>query len=139
MRCKCEGGMRPVPVQQCQRVALVTGGGSGLGRATAYALSQAGFRVVVNDLGTAADGQSADGRSALETVSLLRSAGGEAVADTSSVADPVGAEKMVDLAVGSFGGLDVVVHSAGIIRDRTIGNLTDEDWDAVVDTNLRGT
>ncbi|KRB75082.1 hypothetical protein ASE01_17115 [Nocardioides sp. Root190] len=120
-------------------VALVTGAGNGLGQATAIELASQGFAVVVNDLGTTFQGGPSADDGAASTVEAIVSAGGQAVIDRSSVSDPDGANRMVALAVESFGSLNVVVHCAGVIRDHTIANISDDDWDVVVDTNLRGT
>jgi len=120
-------------------VCVVTGGGRGIGREHALTLAAHGARVVVNDLGGARDGSGADGGPAHEVVASIAEAGGEAVANTDDVADWGGAARMVRQAVEAFGGLDVLVNNAGILRDRMIVNMTEEEWDAVIRVHLRGT
>ncbi len=121
------------------KVALVTGAGGGLGRAHALALAAEGAKVVVNDLGGARDGSGTGAAMADKVAAEIRGAGGEAVADYGSVADPEQAEAMVRAAVDAFGRLDVVVNNAGILRDRTLLKLSEEDFDAVLAVHARGT
>jgi NAD(P)-dependent dehydrogenase (short-subunit alcohol dehydrogenase family) len=121
------------------RVCVVTGAGRGIGREHALALAAHGARVVVNDLGGARDGTGADAGPARDVVASIVEAGGEAVANTDDVADWGGAERLVRQAVEAFGGLDVLVNNAGILRDRMIVNMTEEEWDAVIRVHLRGT
>lgn len=121
-----------------RRVAIVTGAGGGLGRAHALELGRRGAMVVVNDLGGAVDGDGASERAADQVVEEIRSAGGEAVANYDSVATAAGGAAIVDTAVDSFGGLDIVVNNAGILRDRSFGNMTFEEADSVLDVHLRG-
>jgi NAD(P)-dependent dehydrogenase (short-subunit alcohol dehydrogenase family) len=111
-------------------VAVVTGSGRGLGRAYAIALAEAGAAVVVNDLDEAA---------AAETVALIADSGGRAVAEIAAVGDAEAADALVGRAVGNFGRLDVMVTNAGLLRDRVLWKMTDEDFDLVVATHLRGT
>ena len=120
------------------RVAIVTGAGAGLGRAHALALAEAGAKVVVNDVGGATDGSGQDTEPADQVVAEIVAAGGEAVAEHSSVVTPAGAERIVEAAVSTWGRLDVVVNNAGVLRDRTVPNLTDEDVATVLDVHLSG-
>jgi NAD(P)-dependent dehydrogenase (short-subunit alcohol dehydrogenase family) len=120
------------------RVAIVTGAGRGIGRAHALELARQGARVVVNDLGAAADGAGASDGPAHEVVSAIRSAGGEAVANGADVADFAQASEMVEQAVSEFGGLDILVNNAGFVRDRMLVNTSEEEWDAVVRVHLKG-
>ena len=112
------------------KVAVVTGGGRGLGRAYALALARAGADVVVNDL---------DGDAAEETVTSVVAEGGRAVAEVCAVGDTVAADALVGRAVAEFGRLDIMVTNAGVLRDRVLWKMTDEDFDAVIHTHLRGT
>ncbi len=121
------------------RVAVVTGAGRGLGRSHALELARQGARVVVNDLGGGPDGTGSDPAVAEAVAEEIRAAGGEAVASGHDVADSDAARELVRLAVDTFGGLDVLVANAGILRDRTLAGMTDEDWDTVVRVHLRGT
>lgn len=121
------------------RVVLVTGAGRGIGRGEAIEFARQGARVVVNDLGGAPDGSGASGGPAEQVVREIREHGGEAVANTDDVSSLEGAQRMIATAVQSFGGLDVVVNNAGILRDRMLVNMTPEDWDAVINVHLRGT
>jgi NAD(P)-dependent dehydrogenase (short-subunit alcohol dehydrogenase family) len=121
------------------RVAVVTGAGRGLGRAEAIALAAGGAKVVVNDLGTAADGSGTSQGPADEVVNEIKKAGGEAVPSYASVADVAGAESIIRMAVDKYGRLDVLVNNAGFNRDRMIYNTTDEEWESVIQTNLSGT
>jgi NAD(P)-dependent dehydrogenase (short-subunit alcohol dehydrogenase family) len=121
------------------RVAIVTGAGRGLGRAHALMLAKHGAKVVVNDLGSSADGVGSDTSPAQEVVELIKAAGGEAVADGSNVATWDGAKGLIDKAVSTFGGLDVLVNNAGILRDRMLVNMTEQEWDSVTTVHLKGT
>ncbi len=121
------------------RVAIVTGAGRGIGREHALLLAAEGARVVVNDLGGAHDGTGAEAGPAQHVAAEIRAAGGEAVANADDVADGPGAVRIVQSALDAFGRLDIVVNNAGILRDRVLVNLCDEDWDLVVRVNLRGT
>ena len=121
------------------RVVVVTGAGRGIGRGHALAFAEEGAKVVVNDLGGAADGSGASKGPAEEVAQEIRDAGGEAVANTDDVADWKGAESMIQQALDEFGQLDVVVNNAGILRDRMLFNMTVEEWDDVIRVHLRGT
>lgn len=120
------------------RVAIVTGAGRGLGREHAKLLAAHGARVVVNDLGVGADGTGSDPRPADAVVAEIRGAGGEAVASHDDVADWNGARTIIDTALDAFGELDVLVNNAGILRDSTIVNMTEHDFDDVVRVHLKG-
>jgi NAD(P)-dependent dehydrogenase (short-subunit alcohol dehydrogenase family) len=121
------------------RVAIVTGAGRGLGRAHALMLARHGAKVVVNDIGTSASGEGVDQTPAQEVVALIREMGGEAIVDNSDVADWNGAKNMIKNAVDTFGGLDILINNAGILRDGMLINTTEQDWDAVIRVNLKGT
>lgn len=120
-------------------VAIVTGAGRGLGREHALALARAGYAVVVNDLGGAGDGSGADLTPAAQVVAEIEAMGGWAIADGSDIANWKAAGELIDKAVATFGRLDALVNNAGCLRDRTVANLTEEDWDVVVGVNLKGT
>jgi NAD(P)-dependent dehydrogenase (short-subunit alcohol dehydrogenase family) len=120
------------------KVAIVTGAGRGIGRAHALALAAAGSSVVVNDLGGSLAGEGADLTPAQQVVVEIESAGGRAVADGEDVADFEGAHRLVEHAVSAFGGLDIVVNNAGILRDRMLVNMSEEEWDAVIAVHLKG-
>jgi len=119
------------------KTAIVTGAGRGLGRSHAMALASYGANVIVNDPGMDVHGE---GTSAVaqQVVDEIVAAGGAAVANTDSCADFAAAEAMVQQAVDIFGGLDILVNNAGILRDRTIFNMTEEEWDAVIHVHLKG-
>ncbi len=120
------------------KIAVITGAGTGIGRAHALLFAQHGARVVVNDTGGSLNG-AGSGDSAERVVDEIRSAGGEAVADTHSVASFEGAGAIVQTALDAFGGLDVLVNNAGILRDRTLLKMAPEEWQAVIDVHLTGT
>lgn len=120
------------------RVAIITGAGRGLGREHALFFAAEGARVVVNDHGGANDGTASGESPADDVVAEIRDAGGEAVSNTDDVADWAGAERLVQTAIDAFGDLDVVVNNAGILRDRTIVNMTEAEWDDVVAVHLKG-
>ena len=122
-----------------RKVALVTGAGGGLGRAHALLLAQEGAAVVVNDLGGARDGTGAGNAMADQVVAEIHDAGGQAVADYGSVSDGDAARAMVQRAASEFGKLDIAINNAGILRDKSFKNMTDEMWDIVLDVHLRGT
>ena len=121
------------------KVALVTGAGGGLGRAHALLLAQEGAAVVVNDLGGTRDGTGQGSAMADGVVEEIRAAGGQAAADYGSVSDEAAAKAMVQAAVDHFGHLDICINNAGILRDKSFKNMTNELWDLVVDVHLRGT
>jgi NAD(P)-dependent dehydrogenase (short-subunit alcohol dehydrogenase family) len=120
------------------KVAIVTGAGRGIGREHALALADAGAKVVVNDLGGSLTGEGTDRRPAEDVADEIRSAGGEAVADYEDVADFAGAERLVRHALDAFGGLDILLNNAGILRDRMLVNMTEQEWDAVINVHLKG-
>ncbi|HSV71946.1 MAG TPA: SDR family NAD(P)-dependent oxidoreductase [Methylibium sp.] len=120
------------------KVALVTGGGRGIGRGIALALAEAGARVVVNDLGASLDGQEGGEQPAQEVAAQIRALGGEAVVDGGSVADWAAAHRMVELALDSFGRIDIVVNNAGILRDAMFHRMSEAEFDAVVAVHLKG-
>src|SRR5215471_4581684 len=121
------------------RVAIVTGAGRGVGREHALMLAEHGAKVVVNDLGAKVDGSGADAGPANEVVALIKSKGGEAVANGDDVSSWNGAKNMVDQAIKTFGKLDVLVNNAGILRDRMLMNMTEQEWDDVIKVHLKGT
>ncbi|NUW35086.1 SDR family oxidoreductase [Nonomuraea sp. SMC257] len=120
------------------RVAIVTGAGHGLGRSHALLLAERGAKVVVNDLGGALDGSGASAGPAAEVVELITKNGGQAIASADNVATPEGAQAIVQAAVDAFGAIDIVVNNAGILRDRSFGKMTVEEFDAVLAVHVRG-
>ena len=120
------------------RVALITGAGGGLGKTYALELARRGAKVVVNDLGGAADGTGASASAADAVVADIERAGGRAVANHDSVSTPQGGAAMVSAAVAAFGGLDIVINNAGILRDKSFVKLEPADLEAVLDVHLRG-
>jgi NAD(P)-dependent dehydrogenase (short-subunit alcohol dehydrogenase family) len=120
------------------RVAVITGAGRGLGREHALLFAKEGAAVVVNDLGGNYDGTGSDKTPAQEVVDEIKAAGGAAVANGDDVATTEGAQAVIEQAIDEFGALHVLVNNAGILRDRTIVNMTDEEWDAVIHVHLRG-
>jgi NAD(P)-dependent dehydrogenase (short-subunit alcohol dehydrogenase family) len=121
------------------RVAIVTGAGRGLGREHALMLAAHGAKVVVNDLGAGVDGSGQDASPANEVVAQIRAAGGEAVANGDDVSDWNGAKHLIDHTVETFGKLDVLINNAGILRDRMLANMTEDEWDGVIKVHLKGT
>ena len=121
------------------RVAIVTGAGRGLGREHALLLAANGAKVVVNDLGANVDGTGRDDSFAAQTVADIRKAGGEATVNGDDVSSWAGAKNLIDSAVKAYGKLDVVVNNAGILRDRMLVNMSEEEWDAVIQVHLKGT
>jgi NAD(P)-dependent dehydrogenase (short-subunit alcohol dehydrogenase family) len=120
------------------RVAIITGAGRGIGREHALLFAREGAKVVVNDLGGAADGSGGDATPAQQVAEEIKAAGGEAVANGDSVSSWEGAQRLVNAAVETFGDLDILVNNAGILRDRVVVNMTEEEWDSVVDVHLKG-
>jgi NAD(P)-dependent dehydrogenase (short-subunit alcohol dehydrogenase family) len=119
------------------KVAIVTGAGHGIGRAHAMELAKHGARVVVNDLGGSVTGEGT-GKDADLTVEIIEKRGGEAVANYENVADHEGAGRMVAQAVDTWGRLDILVTNAGIVRDSAIWNMSESDFDAVINVHLKG-
>jgi NAD(P)-dependent dehydrogenase (short-subunit alcohol dehydrogenase family) len=121
------------------KVAIITGAGRGIGREEALLMARQGAKIVVNDLGAHFDGTgSADKHPAQEVVDEIKAAGGEAVTNGESVSDFKGAKRIVESALDHFGKLNIVVNNAGILRDRMIFNMGEEDWDAVIGVHLKG-
>jgi NAD(P)-dependent dehydrogenase (short-subunit alcohol dehydrogenase family) len=121
------------------RIAIVTGAGRGIGREHALSLARHGAKVVVNDLGGDMHGGGADLSPAEQVVAEITEAGGKAVANGDSVGDFEGAQRLIQTAIDAFGDLHVVVNNAGILRDRVLANMTEEEWDAVINVHLKGT
>ena len=121
------------------KAAVVTGAGRGIGRAIAELLAAEGAAVVVNDVGSEVDGRGAGTNVADEVVAAIRERAGRAVASHESVADYAAAERIVAAAVREFGAIDVLVNNAGILRDRMLFNMSEEEWDAVIAVHLKGT
>jgi len=121
------------------RVALITGAGRGIGREHALLFASLGARVVVNDVGGGSDGAGRDISPAAELAAEITAAGGEAVASTESVTDFAAAAEMVQHAVDTYGDLDIVVNNAGILRDRMLVSMSEDEFDAVVAVHLKGT
>jgi NAD(P)-dependent dehydrogenase (short-subunit alcohol dehydrogenase family) len=120
------------------RVAVVTGAGRGIGREIALMMAGAGARVVVNDVGGREDGTGGGMAPADDVVAAIRAAGGDAAPSYESVASMAGGERIVETALDRFGRVDIVVNNAGILRDRMIFNMTEEEWDAVIAVHLKG-
>lgn len=121
------------------RVAIVTGAGRGIGREHALSLASQGAKVVVNDLGGNIDGSGGDQSPAQQVVEEIKGMGGEAVANGDNVASWEGAQRLVNTAIETFGDLHAVVNNAGILRDRVLINMTEEEWDDVIAVHLKGT
>jgi NAD(P)-dependent dehydrogenase (short-subunit alcohol dehydrogenase family) len=121
------------------RVVVVTGAGRGIGRGHAIEFARQGAKVVVNDLGAEVDGTGSSAGPAGQVVEEIRGMGAEAVANGEDISDWGGAKRLIDSAVEMFGGLDVVVNNAGILRDRMLVNMAEAEWDAVIRVHLRGT
>ncbi len=119
------------------KVAVITGAGRGIGRECALLMAKEGARIVVNDLGGNADGTGV-GSVADEVVEEIKSIGGEAVANTNSVSEVEGGKSLLKSALDNFGQMDILLNNAGILRDRTIFKMEEEDWDAVIGVHLRG-
>lgn len=120
------------------RVAIITGAGRGLGREHALLFASEGAKVVVNDLGGNIDGTGDDRAPAQLVVDEIKALGGEAVANVDNVADWEGGQRLINSAVEAFGDLHVLVNNAGILRDRVIVNMTEEEWDSVIHVHLKG-
>jgi NAD(P)-dependent dehydrogenase (short-subunit alcohol dehydrogenase family) len=120
------------------RVAIITGAGRGIGREHALLFASEGAKVVVNDLGGAVDGSGDDRTAAEQVVDEIKELGGEALANSDDVADWEGGQRLVNAAVEAFGDLHVLVNNAGILRDRVIVNMTEQEWDAVIHVHLKG-
>jgi NAD(P)-dependent dehydrogenase (short-subunit alcohol dehydrogenase family) len=121
------------------RVVVVTGAGNGLGRAHALAFAAGGAAVVVNDLGGNRDGSGGSVGPAQQVVDEITAAGGRAVANTDDISTWDGAKSLVETAVDTFGGLDVLVNNAGILRDRMLTSMSESEWDSVIAVHLKGT
>jgi NAD(P)-dependent dehydrogenase (short-subunit alcohol dehydrogenase family) len=120
------------------KVAIVTGAGRGIGREHALALARAGAKVVVNDVGAALSGEGHDDTPAQQVVQEIESLGGEAAANDANVADFDEAAALVQQALERFGRLDILVNNAGILRDRMLVNMSEQEWDAVINVHLKG-
>jgi len=120
------------------KVAVVTGAGRGIGREVALLMASRGAKVVVNDLGAEVSGEGEDPSPAMETVADIQRAGGEAVVNGESVAEPEAAGRIVEQALDSFGRIDVVVNNAGILRDKIFHRMEHADWEAVIGVHLMG-
>jgi NAD(P)-dependent dehydrogenase (short-subunit alcohol dehydrogenase family) len=121
------------------RVAVVTGAGRGIGREHALSLAAQGAKVVVNDLGGNVDGSGGDLSPAQQVVEEIKGMGGQAVANGDDVSSWEGAQRLINTAVETFGDLHAIVNNAGILRDRMLTNMTEEEWDAVIKVHLKGT
>jgi NAD(P)-dependent dehydrogenase (short-subunit alcohol dehydrogenase family) len=121
------------------RVAIVTGAGRGIGREYALMLAEHGAKVVVNDLGGARDGTGGDAGPAQDVVAEIAAGGGEAIANTDDISSWDGARSLIASAVDTFGCLDVVINNAGILRDRMVFSMSEDEWDAVIKVHLKGT
>src|ERR1700722_17732298 len=120
------------------RVAIITGAGRGIGREHALLFASEGAKVVVNDLGGAVDGSGDDRSPAQQVVEEIEAAGGQAVANAENVADWDGGKRLIEAAVEAFGGLHILVNNAGILRDRVLINMTEDEWDSVIHVHLKG-
>src|SRR2546427_3567323 len=120
------------------KVAAITGSGRGIGRGIALLMAREGAKVVVNDLGGSVHGEGTDKTPAQQVVEEIKRAGGQAVANADNIATVKGGESLIQTAVDSFGKIDILVNCAGIVRDRMIFNMTEEEWDAVVAVHLKG-
>jgi NAD(P)-dependent dehydrogenase (short-subunit alcohol dehydrogenase family) len=121
------------------KVAVVTGAGRGIGREIAVLMARLGAHLVVNDYGGSEGGQGGSQNPADEVVGLIKEAGGRAAASYDSVATMAGGQRIIKTAIDAFGRVDIVVNNAGILRDRMIFNMSEEEWDSVIDTHLKGT
>ena len=121
------------------RVVVITGAGNGIGREHALLFAETGAKVVVNDIGGSRDGTGMSEGPANDVVNEIKARGGEAVANTDDVSGWDGAKRLIDQAIDTFGGLDVLVNNAGILRDRMLVNMSIDEWDSVIKVHLRGT
>ncbi|HUS98434.1 MAG TPA: SDR family NAD(P)-dependent oxidoreductase, partial [Hyphomicrobiaceae bacterium] len=121
------------------RVAIVTGGARGVGRQHALLLASHGAKVVVNDIGAEIDGSGGDASLAQEVADEITALGGEAMVNGDDVASWTGAKRLIDQTVKRFGKLDVLINNAGILRDRMLTNMSEEEWDSVINVHLKGT
>jgi len=121
------------------KVAIVTGAGRGIGREHALALARAGARIVVNDLGGSVTGEGADKSAADDVVDVIKSRGGQAIANYDDVSDFEGVRNMIGAAIDGFGTLDVLVNNAGILRDKMIFTMAEDEFDSVIRVHLKGT
>lgn len=120
------------------KVTIVTGAGRGIGKAEAVLFAREGAKVVVNDIGCGPLGEGSDIKVAAEVVGEIKKLGGEAAADASDIATMAGAASLVDKAMSVFGRVDILVNNAGIVRPRIIYNMSEEDWDVVINVHLKG-
>ncbi|MEI6736651.1 MAG: SDR family oxidoreductase [Actinomycetes bacterium] len=120
------------------RVAIITGAGRGIGREHALLFAAEGAKVVVNDLGGNLDGSSSEGTPAEQVVAEIKAMGGEAVANHDDITDWAGGQRLINTAIETFGDLHVLVNNAGILRDRVLVNLSEDDWDSVIKVHLKG-
>ncbi|MGO8871352.1 MAG: SDR family oxidoreductase [Acidimicrobiales bacterium] len=120
------------------RIAIITGGGRGIGRQHALLFAAEGAKVVVNDLGGAVDGSGDDRTQAEQVVDEIAAAGGHAVANHDDISDWDGGKRLVDTAIEAFGDVHVLVNNAGILRDRVLVNMSETDWDSVIHVHLKG-
>ncbi len=120
------------------RVAIITGAGRGIGREHALLFASEGAKLVINDLGGAVDGSGDDRSPAQQVVDEIKAMGGEAVANADNITDWEGGQRLINTAIEAFGDLHVLVNNAGILRDRVLVNMTEEEWDSVVNVHLKG-
>jgi len=120
------------------RVAIITGSGRGIGREHALLFAQEGAKVVINDLGGAIDGSGDDRTPAQQVVDEIKAMGGEAVANADNVAEWEGGQRLIQTALDAFGDLHILVNNAGILRDRVLVNMTEQEWDSVIHVHLKG-
>ena len=120
------------------RVAIITGSGRGIGREHALLFAHEGAKIVINDLGGAIDGSGDDRTPAQQVVDEIKEMGGEAIANADNVADWEGGQRLINAAIEAFGDLHVLVNNAGILRDRVLVNMTEEEWDSVIHVHLKG-
>ena len=127
-----------MPIRFDDRVAIVTGAGGGLGRCHALALAERGAKVVVNDLGSSVDGNGGSSQAAENVVEEIKSAGGEAIANGSSITDDRGVSRLVQDTMEAFGRVDILINNAGILRDKSFAKMEMSDFEAVVNVHLMG-